>query len=78
MQQGRARPWAVKCISDHGRRQAARARSSCCLRLGPGSVAPEASSVTPSGRAISCAASIARRHVSCVLSKSELPAVALP
>src|ERR1700733_10796100 len=76
MQQGSARPCAVKYISDHGRRQAAHARSSCRSRLSPGSVAPEASRVTPSGRAISCAASITRRSASCLLSKSELAAVA--
>ncbi len=35
MQQGSARPWAVKYMSDHGRRQAAQARSSCRLRLRP-------------------------------------------
>ena len=46
MQQGSARPWAVKYISDHGLRHAAQARSSCRLRLSPGSVAPEASSIT--------------------------------
>ncbi len=49
MQHGSARPCAVKYISDHGRRQADHgASSSARFRLVPGSVAPEASIVTPS------------------------------
>ena len=60
MQHGSARPWAVKYISDHGRRHADHgASSSLRFRLSPGSVAPEASMVTPSDRPSSCAAAIA-------------------
>ncbi len=56
MQQGKARPCAVKYISDQGRRQVDQGRSpSTRRRLEPGSVAPEASKVTPRPAASACA-----------------------
>ena len=73
MQHGSARPCAVKYISDHGRRHADQGCASPVrrLRLNPGSVAPEASSVTPSSAPIASAASIAACSSRRVCSNSE-------
>ena len=59
MQHGSARPCAVKYISDHGRRQPDHGcGSSPACSDSPGSVAPEASSRTPSSAASSVAAAM--------------------
>ena len=79
MQHGSARPLAVKYISDQGLRHMAQGSPSVLrFRLSPASVAPDASSVTPSLRPMACAASIAACSSAWFCSNSELSARAMP